>query len=101
MTPKEKKENLKIKAREFKFLLEELAKNDEDAKGLLAWLTTLFERIDSGDVVPPHKYNHLMALGKEPDLFINNKTLVHAESEFISALEDWESQDWYKALNRE
>lgn len=85
----EKTRLLKDKAFKFRILLEHYGLKDDDAQRLLKWLTPLFEGIDDGSITPPRKYNHLMALGKEPELFSRNKELSHAEAEFISALEDW------------
>jgi hypothetical protein len=94
----DKVKNLQEKEQVFRKLLELYASEDSDAERLLGWLMPLFMQIEKGQVVPPQKYEHRMALGKEPEFYKRHKDVYSAESDFIAALEDWESQDWYQKL---
>lgn len=91
-------ENLKYKAQVFHSLLSKYALQDSDAESLLKWLTPLFTSVELGQINPPFHYNFRMALGKESEFFEIKTDVRHAEAEFMAALEDWESQDWYKQL---
>lgn len=90
--------NLQEKARVFRDLLKKYASDDTDAESLLRWLTPLFTAIEKGEITPPHRYEFHMALGKEPDFYERHKDVHSVESDFMCALEDWESQEWYKQL---
>ena len=94
----DKIENLQEKARAFRRLLDLYAPRDIDAQLLLRWLTPLFGAIERGEIVPPRKYEFHMALGKEPEFYERHKDVHSVESDFMCALEDWESQSWYKQL---
>ena len=67
---------------------------------LLKWLTPLFEDIELGKVVPPTPYTFLNALGKDNPFYEPDKPFSKAEADFISALEDWESQSWYQMFSK-
>lgn len=95
----DKIQNLKEKADSFKTILKKHAEQDSDAERLLGWLTPLFISIENGQVIPPYTYEYSMALGKEADFYERHKDIFSTESDFICALEDWESQDWYKSLS--
>ena len=92
----DKIKNLQEKAKVFRGFLEKYATENADAESLLGWLTPLFMAIEKGKVVPPQRYEYLMALGKEPDFFECHRDVFSAQSDFVSALEDWESQEWYQ-----
>ncbi len=97
----EKIEKLKCKALAFQRMLEKYAPEELDATLLLRWLDPLFEGVRSGLIVPPTYYKFRLALGKDNDFFEDKIDLRFAEAEFIAALEDWESQDWYKQLKND
>ncbi len=94
----EKVKNLQDKAGALRRLLEKYSPSDSDADSLLKWLTPLFTAIDNGEVTPPHKYEFSMALGKEPMFYERHRDVRSVEADFVCALEDWESQDWYRQL---
>jgi hypothetical protein len=94
----EKIKNLQEKAKILRRLPEQFAKAEPDAAQLLTLLLPLFVEIDAGNVSPPQKYTHGLALGKEPELYERHKEIFSAEADFTSALEDWPSQAWYKKL---
>lgn len=58
----------------------------------------LFKKIEQGEIIPPYYYEFGSALGKESEFSNLSKPFLHAEAEFMAALEDWESQDWFKKL---
>lgn len=94
----DKVKNLKEKARVFHALLEKYASNDADAESLLRWLTPLFVEVERGGIIPPHRYEFRVALGKESDFYACHREVHSAESDFMCALEDWDSQEWYSRL---
>ena len=94
----DKVKNLQEKARVFHDLLKKYAPDDGDAESLLRWLMPLFTEIEKGKIIPPQRYEFRMALGKEPDFYERHKDVHSAESDFMCALEDWESQEWYRNL---
>lgn len=94
----DKVKKLQEKADVFHALLKKYAHEDTDAESLLGWLTPLFTGIEKGKVIPPQRYEYRMALGKEPAFYERHSEVHSAEADFVSALEDWESQDWYKQL---
>ena len=92
----DKKENLKEKARSFRALLTAHDWKDTDAELLLRWLTPLFDDIEAGKVTPPQHYKFRLALGKDNPFYAPGSTFIEAETQFVAALEDWESQAWYQ-----
>jgi len=94
----DKVKNLQEREQVFRNLLELYSSEDSDAESLLGWLMPLFTEIEEGKIIPPKMYEHHMALGKEPAFYERHKDVYSAESDFIAALEDWESQEWYKKL---
>jgi hypothetical protein len=65
----DKVKNLQEKEQVFRKLLELYASEDSDAERLLGRLMPLFMQIKKGQVVPPQRYEHRMALGKEPEFY--------------------------------
>ncbi|PRX32139.1 hypothetical protein B0G75_104158 [Paraburkholderia sp. BL18I3N2] len=92
----DKVQNLKDKARAFRTLLQTHDWKDTDAQLLLRWLTPLFEEIEAGLVQPPQHYQYRFALGKDNTFYEPGSPFAEAEAQFVSALEDWESQEWYQ-----
>ncbi|WP_345817719.1 hypothetical protein AAGS40_30450 (plasmid) [Paraburkholderia sp. PREW-6R] len=88
---------LKDTARVFRALLGGRDWADTDVQLLLRWLTPLFDEIEAGNVQPPQRYRYRQALGKDNPFYAPGSPLAEAEAQFISALEDWESQEWYQA----
>jgi hypothetical protein len=91
-----KVEKFKDRARSFRALLVVHAPKDTDAESLLQWLTPLFEEIAAGKVQPPQRYEYRLALGKDNPFYEPTSPFSEAKAQFISALEDWESQAWYQ-----
>jgi hypothetical protein len=94
----DKVDYLKKRAEIFHALLMKYAPEDDDAESLLRWLEPLFIDVKRGNIIPPQRYEFRMALGKEPPFYDRHRDVFSAEADFMSALEDWESQDWYKRL---
>lgn len=89
---------LKQRAIDFKRLLEQHEAENIDAMLLLKWLTPLFQEIERGNVCPPMDYEFGDSLGKDNPFYEPDKPFHSCEAAFVAALEDWESQDWYKNL---
>lgn len=89
---------LQEKAAEFRCLLQRHESTNTDAMKLLKWLTPLFDEIEAGKIMLPTHYEFTNSLGKDNPFYELDKPFHHVESDFVAALEDWESQDWYKAL---
>lgn len=89
---------LKVRAASFRKLLEEYEAKNTDAMLLLKWLTPLFQEIEAGKIYPPRYYEFNNSLGKDNPFYEPDKPFHSAETAFVSALEDWESQEWYKQL---
>lgn len=89
---------LKQRAARFRDLLQQYEETDTDAMLLLRWPTPLFQEIESGSIQPPKYYDFRNALGKDGPFYEPDKPFFGVEAEFVAALEDWESQDWYKQL---
>ena len=85
----------------FRNLLVEHKKNNSDAMLLLKLLTPLFQEIEDGKITPPKYYEFGNALGKDNPFYEPDKPFHNAESNFIAALEDWESQNWYRSQKNE
>ncbi len=94
----DKVKNLKEKAKTFHQLLENET-DDLDAARLLKWLAPLFIDIEAGKVTPPRRYEFRMALGKDAKFYERHDNIGKAEADFVSALEDWPSQEWYLRLS--
>lgn len=92
----DKIQNFKDKARVFRMLLATHDWKDTDAELLLRWRAPLFDDIEAGKVQPPQYYKYRLALGKDNPSYELDFPFVEAETQFISALEDWESQAWYQ-----
>lgn len=88
------------RAEEFRTLLDAHQSTDSDAALLLKWLTPLFDEVRSGRIVPPRRYEHGNALGKDHPFYGADKPFQQTEALFVAALEDWCSQPWYQALQR-
>jgi hypothetical protein len=95
----DKVKNLQEKAQALRALLERYAKSDDDAEMVLNFMVPLFKAIEAGEIVPPyeHKYRWYFASTDSP-LYRKYEDLSHASSEYACALEDWESQAWFKQL---
>lgn len=96
----EKTELLKTRSGKFRELLRQHEDSSSDATLLLKWLTPLFDDIELGKVVPPTPYGFLNALGKDNPFYEPDKPFSAAEADFVSALEDWESQPWYQMSSK-
>lgn len=97
----DKIEILKERAANFRNLLMQHQSKNTDAMLLLKWLTPLFQEIEAGNIQPPQCYDFRNALGKDNSFYEPDKPFHSAEADFVAALEDWESQDWYKKLKNE
>jgi hypothetical protein len=89
---------LQERAANFRELLKQHQAKSTDAMLLLRWLTPLFQDIEAGKIHPPKNYEFGNALGKDNPFYEPDKPFHAAEAEFVAALEDWESQDWYKQV---
>lgn len=87
---------LQARAAVFRDLLKQHEAVNTDAMQLLKWLTPLFQEIEAGKIIPPKYYEFGNALGKEAAFYGPGKPFHTVEAEFVSALEDWESQIWYQ-----
>lgn len=91
---------LQMRAVEFRNLLKQYEATDANAMLLLKWLTPLFQEIEAGNIEPPKYYEFGNALGKDDPFYAPDKPFHVAEAGFVSALEDWESQSWFKKLHK-
>lgn len=87
----DKVKNLQEKARKLRTLLEKYAQVDDDAETVLGLMTPLFERIDTGEIVPPYTYEYRWYFGSTDSPLIAYHDLVVAAYEYSHALEDWPS----------
>ena len=92
---------LKERAAKFRDLLKQHEEKDTNAMLLLKWLTPLFQEIEAGNIHPPKYYEFRNALGKDDPFYEPDKPFHGVEAEFVAALEDWESQEWYRALTND
>jgi hypothetical protein len=92
----DKIKDLQKRAKEFRLLLERYSGEDPDASLLLETLASLFDDIASGKVVPPVQYKYVLALGKDSPFYEPDGPFISSETAFMSALEDWKFQSWYK-----
>lgn len=67
---------------------------------VLQWFTPLFRDIEAGKICPPQIYEFGNALGKDNSFYETDKPFHKVEADFVSALEDWESQEWYQQLTK-
>jgi hypothetical protein len=96
----DKVKNLQEKTKVFRALLKKYQSTDSDAESLLRWLTSLFDQIENGNIIPPYRYEYRVSLGKDSTFYDRHKDVSSAEAEFMSALEDWISQPWYLGLKK-
>jgi hypothetical protein len=89
---------LKDKAEHFRALLAAHADTNTDAMLLLRWLTSLFNEVSQGKIIPPKRYEFRSALGRDSPFYEPTSPFSRVEADFISALEDWPSKPWYQAL---
>lgn len=95
----DKVRNLQEKAMVLRALLEKYAQIDGDAEMVLGFMTPLFEAIQAGRIVPPHEHEYRWYFANtESPLYEKYEELSQAASEYACALEDWESQEWYRNL---
>ena len=98
----DKRLNLQSKARVLQSILERYALIDEDARTVLAFMAQLFKQIQAGEIEPPHENEFRWYFAStEAPLYRRYEDLSHAASDYSCALEDWESQEWYKQLKGE
>lgn len=95
----EKVENLQKKAEILRVLLVQYAKSDGNAERVLNFMIPFFQAVEKGEIIPPyeHQYRRYFENTESP-LYRKYENLTRAASEYSCALEDWESQDWYKQL---
>lgn len=89
---------LKVKAAEFRALLEAYQDTSVDAMLMLKWLTPLFDDISAGRVMPPVRYEFRNALGKDNPFYEPDSIFSGPHADFAAALEDWASQPWYQKM---
>jgi hypothetical protein len=95
----DKVKNLQGKAKALRALLEQYAKTDQDVEMVLNFMLPLFVAIDEEKIVPPHEHKYRWNFAStESPLYRKYDDLSHASSEYACALEDWESQAWFKQL---
>lgn len=92
----DKVEKLKRRVQVLKTLLETHARRNSDAEALLRFLTPLFEDIMADKIEPPKRYEYHLVLGKDNPFYETDSLFSEAHAQFVSALEDWESQTWYQ-----
>ena len=91
----DKKEFLICATEKFLSLLIETAKNDADLLRVINKNSALFADIKMGLITPPYPGQYKDNFHSEDLKYGGHTSLFSAESEFISALEDWRSKPWY------
>jgi hypothetical protein len=91
----QKKASLAEKAKAFEYLLVQ-HRTDRDVQLWLTVLGPLFDSIKAGKIDPPHYFEHGLALGKEHPFYGPDSIYNRVYSDFLCALEDWESMSWYQ-----
>lgn len=80
---------LQEKARILHASLEKIAEVDDDAEMVLGFMTPLFERIDTGEIVPPYAHEYRWYFANTDSPLFKYDDLGDAAAEFGHALEDW------------
>lgn len=89
---------LKTHAENFRKLLEQYEEVNTDAMLLLKWLTPLFHEIEVENIYLPRNYAFNNSLGKDNPFYEPDKPFHSTEAAFVAALEDWDSQKWYRQI---
>lgn len=82
--------NLKKKAAILRSILERYAQEDRDAAMVLRFMTSLFEEIDRGEVVPPMENKYAWHFFNTNSPLVEYVDLVEAAAEYASALKSSE-----------
>jgi hypothetical protein len=91
-------ELLRLRAAEFRKLLQQAERTDPGLSKVLVELEPLFEAIAQGSLKPPLPFRtYRPKFNSEDSRYGMNTPIFSAESDFNSALEDWPSKAWYQA----
>jgi hypothetical protein len=87
----DKVKNLQEKAHVLRELLVRYGQVDDDAEMVLGFMMPLFEKVETGEIIPPHehKYRWYFANTESP-LYRKYEDLSHAAAEYARVLEDWD-----------
>ena len=91
----DKKDFLRQAARKYVELLADQGKKDSQLLEVLDYNSQLFDDIEIGLVVPPCLDRYKAVFNSEHPQYGGRTEIFSAESEFISAIEDWRSRSWY------
>jgi hypothetical protein len=85
----DKVKNLQEKARALHELLVRYAKVDDDAEMVLGFMSSLFEEIEQGKVVPPVEDRHQWYFADTESPLFKYDDLGEIHAQYSHALEDW------------
>ena len=89
--------------KDLRFALANAATTDPRVLRILERYTPLFDEIEAGNIVPPRTGLYRNPMFARDSVFENEygpgSKLSTADSAFLSALEDWPSQSWYRQLS--
>ena len=92
----EKTEILRLRMRELRALLTEQSTTDSFLSGVLNQLEPLFTEIETGQIRPPCHGRFRNPFHSDDPKYGRNSAVFGAAAELRSALEDSQSQAWYK-----